>query len=163
MNNRSTLFSTLLRVEPLKWQRVLEHSRMIKSYLNRVLSFLGLSFRHLLSNLYIFPLIFSYISFPFHFAMATILRPLSPHRTRVRTFLYSFLILFTLLAVFYLICMIIGSIAFFQAVLWKIRFSLGGRALSFALCKLGCAGGLALAMGGFALRALVTSEEFWGI
>lgn len=32
MNNRSTLFSALLRLVPLKLQRVFEHSRMIKYY-----------------------------------------------------------------------------------------------------------------------------------
>lgn len=32
MNKSSTLFSALLRLVPLKWQRILEHSRMIKYY-----------------------------------------------------------------------------------------------------------------------------------
>ena len=32
MKNRSTLFSALLRLVPQKWQRVFEHSRMIKYY-----------------------------------------------------------------------------------------------------------------------------------
>jgi len=46
------------------------------------------------------------------------------------------------------------SLDLFQAVFWKIAFSLGARALSFALCKLGLAGGLALAIG-FAVRTLL--------
>lgn len=47
----------------------------------------------------------------------------------------------------------------FNALLSKVGFSLGGRALSFALRGLGCSAGLALTVG-FALRALLTGEEF---
>lgn len=50
-----------------------------------------------------------------------------------------------------------GSIDIFQAVFWKIGLSLGDKALSFALCKLGCSGGLTFAIV-FAVRAMITGE-----
>lgn len=83
-----------------------------------------------------------------------ILRPLSPH---LRQFLYSFLILFALLNVCYCLCLCLSSIYFFQALLSKAGVFLGARALSFFLIKIGCSGGLALAIG-FAVRALLATE-----
>ena len=82
------------------------------------------------------------------------LRPLSP---QVRRFLYAVLILFTLLLLCYFLCLTLGSIALFQAFLCKMSFFLGGRALSFALFKLGCSGGLAWAFA-FVCKAFLTAE-----
>ena len=84
---------------------------------------------------------------------------LSVSFSRSHKFLYSFLILSTLLVLcYYLNLWCLGSIPFFQALLSKAGLSLGGRALSLVLCKgLGCSGGLALAIG-FAARALFASE-----
>ena len=81
-----------------------------------------------------------------------ILRPLSHH---LRQFFYSCLILFALLNVCYCLCL--SSIYFFQALLSKAGVFLGARALSFFLIKIGCSGGLALAIG-FAVRALLATE-----
>nr|AGC78899.1 hypothetical protein [Vicia faba]AGC79012.1 hypothetical protein [Vicia faba] len=47
---------------------------------------------------------------------------------------------------------------FFHALLSKVGFSLGGRALSFALRGLGCSAGLALTVD-FTLRALLTYQN----
>ncbi|PKI35031.1 hypothetical protein CRG98_044583 [Punica granatum] len=44
-----------------------------------------------------------------------------------------------------------------NALFWKMGLSIGGRALSFALCQMGCSGGLALAIV-FAGKALLTAE-----
>nr|YP_009675546.1 succinate dehydrogenase subunit 3 [Sophora flavescens]QDD68262.1 succinate dehydrogenase subunit 3 [Sophora flavescens] len=71
---------------------------------------------------------------------------------------YSFLIIIPILGMFYCLCMRLGSLDLFQAVFWKIGFSLGSRVLSFALLKLGLAGGLAWAIG-CVLRALFSAEE----
>lgn len=77
---------------------------------------------------------------------------------RLRRFLYSFLFVAIMVLVMYLICLCMGSINSFFVLLSKAGVSLGGRALSLALCKgLGCSGGLALAIG-FAARALFASE-----
>jgi hypothetical protein len=83
-----------------------------------------------------------------------ILRPLAPH---LRQFLYSVLILFALINVCYCLCFFLGYIYFFQALLSKAGVFLGARALSFFLIKIGCSGGLALAIG-FAVRALLAAE-----
>ena len=71
---------------------------------------------------------------------------------------YSFLIIIPLLGVFYLLCLKLGFLDLFQSLLFKSGFSLGSRVLSFALFKLGLAGGLARAIG-FLLRLLFSSEE----
>lgn len=70
-----------------------------------------------------------------------------------------FLFLATIVFFFYLLCLLIGSIDFFQALLSKVGFSVGGRALSFALCKWGCSGsgGLTFAIL-LAVRTLITAE-----
>jgi len=61
----------------------------------------------------------------------------------------SFTLLFMALVfgVLYLLCLKFGYIPFFQMLLERLSFSLGRRALSFALCKgLGCYGGLTFAI-----------------
>ncbi|KAL6954295.1 hypothetical protein U1Q18_043944 [Sarracenia purpurea var. burkii] len=86
-----------------------------------------------------------------------ILRLLSPH---LRIFLpYIFFLSFIFFM--YLICLYMCLIPWFLDVLSKGGFILGGRALSFALFKLGCScsAGLALTVG-FALKALLTGEGF---
>ena len=50
---------------------------------------------------------------------------------------YSFLIIIPFLGVFYCLCLKLGSMDFFQSLLYKIGFSLGSRVLSFAFFKLG--------------------------
>ncbi|KAL4632524.1 hypothetical protein ACB092_04G057100 [Castanea dentata] len=74
-----------------------------------------------------------------------------------------FLFLATIVLFFYLLCLKIGlmDFDFFHALLEKVGFSLGSRALSFAFLKLGCScsAGLALTVG-FALQALLTGEGF---
>ena len=79
-------------------------------------------------------------------------------RDIISNYLVQISILLFLLDVSYCMCILLGSISIFQEVFWKIGFSLGGRALSLALCKLGCSGGLSLAIG-FAVRALLTDES----
>nr|YP_010734255.1 succinate dehydrogenase subunit 3 [Echinosophora koreensis]WEG94146.1 succinate dehydrogenase subunit 3 [Echinosophora koreensis] len=85
-------------------------------------------------------------------------RPLYPHLPRFKQFLVSFLIIIPILGMFYCLCLKPGSMDFFQSLLYKIGFSLGSRVLSFALLKLGLAGGLAWAIG-CVLRALFSAEE----
>lgn len=63
-----------------------------------------------------------------------------------------------LLAVFYSICLRLGSLDLFHSTFSKMAMSLGSRAVTHFLLMIGCSGGLALALG-FALRALVTAEE----
>lgn len=69
----------------------------------------------------------------------------------------------------------LGSIVFFFFFVWKwvqflcfrpyfqskVGFSLGGRALSFALCKLGCSSWIALAIS-FAVRGIAGESPFFG-
>ena len=95
-----------------------------------------------------------------------ILRPLSPHLPIYKpqltsTFPISHRIsgafLATIVFFFYLLCLFLGSLDFFQPLLSKVGSSVGGRALSLALSKLGCSGGLSLAIG-FAVRAILTAE-----
>nr|YP_005090438.1 succinate dehydrogenase subunit 3 [Pongamia pinnata]YP_005090440.1 succinate dehydrogenase subunit 3 [Pongamia pinnata]AET62898.1 succinate dehydrogenase subunit 3 [Pongamia pinnata]AET62900.1 succinate dehydrogenase subunit 3 [Pongamia pinnata] len=87
-----------------------------------------------------------------------IIRSLLTRLPRMFHLFYSFLIIIPLLGVFYLLCLKLGFLDFFQSLLYKIGFSLGSRVLSFALLKLGLAGGLALAIGCL-LRLLFSSEE----
>lgn len=72
-----------------------------------------------------------------------------------------FLFVATVSSLLYLLCLKFNLMDFFHALLEKVGFSLGGRALSFALRGLGCccSAGLALTVG-FALRALLTGEDF---
>ena len=130
MNNRSTLFSALLRLVPLKLQRVFEHSRMIKYY--RVL-------RRFRKKVFL----------------------LGKHGTLICKKSVPFLFVATVSSLLYLLCLKWNLMDFFHALLEKVGFSLGGRALSFALRGLGCccSAGLALTVG-FALRALLTGEDF---
>ena len=86
-----------------------------------------------------------------------ILRPLSPHLHRLRQFLYPFLIIITIVGFFYYLCLGLDSIDVFQTYFWKTGFSLGGRALYGFLIKMGCSGGLVLALG-FAVKALLATE-----
>jgi len=68
-----------------------------------------------------------------------ILRPLSPHLTIskltpiARRYMYSFLLLTTLVIFMYFLCLKIGFLAYFISVFWKIGFLLAGRTLSFLL------------------------------
>lgn len=95
-----------------------------------------------------------------------ILRQLSTHLTSVKSRLTStfpishrisgaFLARATIVLVLYLLCLKMGWISLFLSLLSRVGVSLGGRALSFFLIKMGCSGGLALAIG-FAVRALLT-------
>lgn len=87
--------------------------------------------------------------FPLHFhaSQSSVLR--------LRKFVYSFLIL---LIVILLLSYLTWILAIpFQALLAKAGVSLVGRALSFFLIKMGCSGGLALAIG-VSARALFASE-----
>lgn len=86
------------------------------------------------------------------------LRSLSARNPRIRQFLYSFLILIPILGVFHFCCLRLGSLDLFHNTLWKMAFCLGGRALSFFLIKIGCSGGLVLAIV-FVVRALFTTGE----
>lgn len=72
-----------------------------------------------------------------------------------------FLFVATVSSLLYLLCLKFNLMDFFHALLERVGFSLGGRALSFALRGLGCccSAGLALTVG-FALRALLTGEDF---
>lgn len=72
-------------------------------------------------------------------------------------FRFSFLLLFALLAGFYCLCLKLGSIEVFWRFLERLAFSLGGKALSFALRGLGCSGGLTFAIL-FAVRTMITEE-----
>lgn len=85
------------------------------------------------------------------------LRPLSPHLPSCKpqftsTFPIShrisgaFLVTIVLFFYLYSICLIFFSLSFFQALLSKIGFSLGGRALSFFLICVGWEGGFLLAI-----------------
>ncbi|GMP29875.1 hypothetical protein CsSME_00054649 [Camellia sinensis var. sinensis] len=112
MNNRSTLFSALLRLVPLKWQRIFEHSRMIKYY------FVLRRFRKKVFLLG---------------KQGTLFKKSMP-----------FLFVATVSSLFYLLCLKIGLIEYFIYMLSKVGLLLGGRALSFFLIKMGCAGGLSL-------------------
>ena len=76
--------------------------------------------------------------------LMNIIRSLLTRLPRMFHLFYSFLIIIPLLGVFYLLCLKLGFLDFFQSLLYKIGFSLGSRVLSFAL---GLAGGLALAIG----------------
>lgn len=87
-----------------------------------------------------------------------ILRPLSPHLPKFRHLFYSFLILLILLGLCYILSIYLGAVGFFFVLLKKMGFSLGGRALSLALCKgLGFSGGLALAIA-YVFQAFLTAE-----
>lgn len=78
--------------------------------------------------------------------------------SRNRHFLYSFLIIILLVGVSYFLCLILCSIDVFFALLSKVGFSVGGRALSFALCTLGCSGFLASAIA-FFVKILISNES----
>lgn len=84
-----------------------------------------------------------------------ILRPLSP---RFRQFLYSFLIVFTFLIFSYFLCLHLEKVECFQSLLVKLGLSLGGRALTYLLLKIGCSCGLTFAFVR-AVRALFSSES----
>jgi len=65
----------------------------------------------------------------------TILRPLSSFLKRYwKRFSVLVLFYFILVCFFYLLCLQLGQMDFFQSLLSKMGFSLGGRALSFTLC-----------------------------
>lgn len=108
MNNRSTRSSPILRLVPLKWQRVFEHSRMIKYC--RVVR----RFKKTLFCLGKHGTLFCKKSVPF-LCVATV----------------------TVSSLFYLLCLKFNLMDFFHALLEKVGFSLGGRALSFALKRVG--------------------------
>ena len=58
---------------------------------------------------------------------------------------------------FYLLCLKIGFLAYLSLVLSKGGLILGGRALSYLFIKMGCSGGLTLAIL-FAVRVLLSTE-----
>lgn len=62
-------------------------------------------------------------------------------RTKLPPFLYS---LFILLVLFYFLSLCLDSVYFFHALLSKAGVSMGCRALSVFLMKMGCPGSLAL-------------------
>lgn len=66
---------------------------------------------------------------------------------------FSIIILVSLVVLCYLWSVLIDSIDLLKAFLWKVGVCLGGRALSFALCKLGCSSWIALAIS-FAVRGI---------
>lgn len=57
----------------------------------------------------------------------------------------------------YILCLSIGGISFFYTFIYKIAFSLGGRAIAVVLCKVGCSGSLALAIG-YAVKSIILIE-----
>ena len=71
------------------------------------------------------------------------------------------LILATIVLFFYLLCMKLERMDWFQTLFDRVGGSLGGKALSFTLRGWGycCSVGLALTVG-FALQALLTGEGF---
>nr|YP_009316014.1 hypothetical protein [Cocos nucifera]AOX13008.1 hypothetical protein [Cocos nucifera] len=76
---------------------------------------------------------------------------------KVRPFIFSFGMLIFVIGFFYSICLIFFSPSFFLYLFSKIGFSLGGRALSLFLMKMGCGGGLTFAIV-FAVKHLLTPE-----
>lgn len=68
-----------------------------------------------------------------------------------------FLLLTTVVLFFYLLCLKMGFMGDFGCLLSKGGILLGSRALTFLLRKMGCSGGLTLAIV-FTLRALLTPE-----
>lgn len=72
-------------------------------------------------------------------------------------FLCRAIIVTLLLVIFFLICVKLGFLSYFQILLSKVGFFFGQRALSFFLMKMGCSGALALAIG-FAVKALLATE-----
>lgn len=75
---------------------------------------------------------------------------------RVSNFWVRISIVLLLLAVSYYLCMIMVPLTFFRQS-FEDRFISRDKALSFALCKLGCSGGLTFAIV-FAVRAMITGE-----
>jgi hypothetical protein len=67
------------------------------------------------------------------------------------------LLCFTIVFIFYLLCLKIGSPFIFYTIIYKTALSLCGRAVSCFLLKIGFSSGLALAIG-FGVRALLTTE-----
>ena len=99
-----------------------------------------------------------------------ILRPLSTLRHRFSNLLLSVLIILkrwsipllflaTIVLFFYMICDQLGFVDYFLSVSSQVSLRWGFRTLSFFLIKMGCSAGLALKVG-FALRELLTSEDF---
>lgn len=85
-----------------------------------------------------------------------ILRPLYRHLARiVQRWSIPFLLLGTIVLVFYLLCLKFSFLNYFISVLSQGGLLLGGRALSFFLIPLGCSGGLTFTIV-FAVRALLT-------
>ena len=138
MNSR--LFSTLLRIVR---QRVFEHSRMIKSY--RVL-------RRLRKRVFLLgkhgTLIFKK-SMPF--------RSTNMQARKIFFFFVRISLVLCVLAICCCLSLIMGCVDLFHAMLDKIGFSLGARALSVFLIKMGCSGGLALAIA-VLFKAFFTAE-----
>ena len=89
-----------------------------------------------------------------------LLRPLSPHRPIVQICV-RYLFLATIVLFFYLLCLKLERMDWFQTLFDRVGGSLGGKALSFPLRGWGCScsAGLALTVG-FALQALLTGEGF---
>jgi hypothetical protein len=77
-------------------------------------------------------------------------------RSAQRAFI-PFLLLLTLMMLFYLLCLSIGGISFFFYVLSKVAGFIGVKALSLLFPKMGCSSTLAFVIG-CAFRALVTTE-----
>ena len=89
-----------------------------------------------------------------------ILRPLSPPRPIVQICV-RYLFLATIVLFFYLLCLKLERMDWFQTLFDRVGGSLGGKALSFPLRGWGCScsAGLALTVD-FALQALLTGEGF---
>lgn len=91
---------------------------------------------------------------PFLFASNSSTYPIKPiFRRRGIPFLF----LATIVLFFYIFCVQFDFLTYFQVLLSKVGLLLGGRALSFFFIKMGCAGGLSLAIL-FAVRVLITTE-----
>lgn len=89
--------------------------------------------------------------------MMNMLRPLSTSLSYIEIrFFIRLLLLSTLFFLLWILCKKMGWIYYLLVLLSKVGFLLGARALSFLLLKLGCSGGLALAIV-FAVKALLTS------
>lgn len=89
--------------------------------------------------------------------MMNMLRPLSTSLSYIEIrFFIRLLLLSTLFFLLWILWLKMGWIYYLLVLLSKVGFLLGARALSFFLLKLGCSGGLALAIV-FAVKALLTS------
>ncbi len=104
--------------------------------------------------MYLLIVFFTLLGVPFPFASNS--STIAP-RCVIKRLMIKLSILFFLFCVFYLLCLILGSIDIFWALLSKAGVSMGCRALCSFVFKIGCSGALALAIG-FAVKALLATE-----